>query len=121
MTQEERSLLMTDLCGRIPYGVKVHIEGGTDGELASVDWWEEVGLKDGTTTLYPLEDVKPYLRPMSDMTDEEIDKMWEVYENNPAAEGSSKITDLLNKWGLDHHHLIEKGLALEAPDGMYEL
>ena len=57
---------------------------------------------------------------MNSMTDEEIDLMWQIYENSAAAEGSSRITDFLNERHLDHHHLIEKGLALEASKDMYD-
>ena len=64
-----------------------------------------------------IEDVKPYLRPLSSMTKEEeyeyhnicvcpINKPWDV-------------TDWLNKKGFDYRGLIPMGLALEAKEGMY--
>ena len=72
MTREEKQLLLKDLCARLPYGVKIELI-----------WWE---MGEGTyinTTLEPdhieqlLNDedgdteIKPYLRPMSSMTEEE--------------------------------------------------
>ena len=63
---------------------------------------------------------KPYLRPMSSMTEEEIDRMWEIYDSGPAAESSVAVAGYLYERCLDCHHLIEKGLALEAPEDMYK-
>ena len=130
MTDEERKLMEADLCGRIPYGVKVHVYGGSDSILASVDWWDEVALKDGTTTLYPLEDVKPYLRPMSDMTDEERDafrNLGGVMSHNVNNDTwalcafSPEAYDWLNKYHFDYRNLIPKGLALVGTKEMYGL
>ena len=120
MTPEDKELLLSDLYGRLRYGL-MGIHRGSNHILMAMDATGAYQV-DGYDAWFSLDEVmfKPYLRPMSDMTDEEIDIMWEVQENNPQAEGSSKITDLLNKWGLDHHHLIEKGLAAAAPDGMYD-
>ena len=116
MTQEEKELLLKDLSARLGYGVKVAFQVGNNMPDIRVftgedyDYLKSYHFIDEFTNCT----FKPYLRPMSSMTEEEIDTMWDISENNAVAEGSSKITDLLNKWSLDHHHLIEKGLAIEV-------
>ena len=83
MTQEEKSLLLKDLCARLPYGVKVYInspiEEQNSMELFDVNLDSEhigVGNKKWAFRAIPIIDdedetkvVKPYLRPMSSMTE----------------------------------------------------
>lgn len=85
---------------------------------------------------YPIEEageilIKPYLRPMSSMTDEERDEyegtFASVYDVNDYGEDADSwheefsidSLDYLNAHHFDYRGLIEKGLALEAPEGMY--
>lgn len=116
MKQEERELLLKDLCARLPYGVKLDIDNriGTLFEL-DIDLGFGCYRQDGAVCFYSnIEDAKPYLRPMSSMTKE---KYYEF-----------RLLPLLNyesyDWLLQNHFdfrgLIEKGLALEAPEGMYK-
>ena len=124
MTQEERELLFKDLCARLPYKVKVHIEHDV--------FYDEREPYDTTLDISVLHNVckgmeiKPYLRPMSSMTEEENKEFAKVmvrsqdcsYMNNESA------TTMVNDWylskGFDVRGLIPKGLALEASEGMYE-
>lgn len=121
MTQEDRKLLLKDLCARLPYGVCVHIRYKT-GEpcygkltLRDIQW-----LIDSK-----IENIKPYLRPMSSMTKEEDKEFWEIIDNygsdTNAFDGFELGDDVdwLNTHHFDYRGLIEKGLALEAPEGMY--
>jgi hypothetical protein len=65
------------------------------------------------------EDLKLYLRPMASMTNVE----WEIYENmcdSCRGEEYHKLIDFLNSRHIDYRGLIERGLALEAPKGMYK-
>ena len=83
MTQEEKRLLLVDLCMRLPYGVKVninsHIEEQNRMELFDVNLESEtigVGNDRWAFRAVPVEDedgriVKPYLRRMENMTEEE--------------------------------------------------
>ena len=73
---------------------------------------------------------RPYLRPMSSMTEDERNEYLNVkmQETERVAlaevyrpEAVSEILDWLNAHHFDYRGLIEKGLALEAPDGMYNL
>lgn len=139
MTQEEKQLLFKDLCARFPYGTKFpyHINGDSNHKecdcVATIDdisddvvgfTYEEYGVTRDWSC--PISEVKPYLRPMSSMIEEE-DKKWQIYKNNIAEscdarleERISELHDWFNCHHFDFHHLIEKGLALEAPEGMYK-
>lgn len=138
MDEKLKQLLLIDLCARLPHGVKVKVRlhrndptseetlvlngfNGSDRFKLWVHDPEKLSKYGCCGHGFYVSEVKPYLRPLSSMTEEEKDKIFDVYENNPITELSSKITDLLNKWHLDHHHLIEKGLALPAPDDMYNI
>jgi hypothetical protein len=60
------------------------------------------------------EEIKPYLRPMSSMTEEERNEL-SHYDN------SVQRTDFFYSHHIDCRFMIEKGLALEAPEGMYNI
>ena len=136
MTQEDKELLIKDLCARLPYGVKIELT-----------WWV---MDEGTcmsTTLEPdhieqirndeLGDVeiKPYLFPMSSMTDEQCHKFYYGFVENETDYNDFKkyyfdsclwnkvlttiddcgdIIDWFNKNHFDYRGLIEKGLAIDA-------
>ena len=109
MTQEEKQLLLKDLCARLPYGVMMKVTH--DGV--------EYDIKFNTELLDVFSDFadafKPYLRPMSSMTEDEEDEL------NSARMGNwGEDVDWLNANHFDYRGLIEKGLALEAPEGMYK-
>ena len=134
MVQEEKQLLLKDLCMRLPYGLKFqsyHSECGIEGK-GTFDF--EIG---DDVTLSKLKDLcesgnnKPYLRPMSSMTDEEKEdfgvfihiqpKRYNGYTVNCSHYYTVSEIDWLNAHHFDYRGLIEKGLALEAPEGMYEV
>lgn len=134
MTQEEKELLLKDLCGRLPYGVKCQIdydneedtdlgiERYCDDRIVSVCIeTEEIGLYEASEYFYPNE-IKPYLRPMSSMTEEE-ETLFRC-ELPAIAKTDAQLVvmrmELFLKGHLDFNHLIEKGLAIEAPEGMYK-
>ena len=142
MTQEEKQLLLKDLCVRLPYGVRVKISDEDillyDSEKGTLDGKENMGddcfvIKcSNDSWIISCEDFKPYLRPMSSMTEEEklqliryaiigdgqiagIDFVdWVERKNVP------NYIDWLNAHHFDYRGLIEKGLALEAPEDMYK-
>lgn len=116
MTQEEKILLLKDLCSRLPYGVKVEIEGyyihvltGIDGNTISTDR----GIN------YPLRLVNPYLRQMPDIQDPLLNELDDLIANKKFYEITAISQDWYNKHHFDYNGLIEKGLAIEAPEGMY--
>ena len=136
MTQEDKELLIKDLCARLPYGVKIELT-----------WWV---MDEGTcmsTTLEPdhIEqirndelgdaEIKSYLRPMSSMTDEQCYDFYCRFVENEIDYNDFKkyyfdgclwnkvlttindcgdIIDWLNKYHFDYRGLIEKGLAIDT-------
>ena len=74
-----------------------------------------------------VEEFEPYLRPMSSMTDEEVNEfilisdtvLW-LGEKRSTCILSLEQMDWLNAHHFDYRGLIEKGLALEAKEGMYK-
>lgn len=137
MTQEEKQLLLTDLCARLPYKVKAtyskHEETTIAGEYEILDA-EGVEVIDGYLDDYcfridgykiHISSIKPYLRPMSSMTTEEeveYDATFDsIYINGHYDSCMSyKSFDFLNKKMFDYRGLIPMGLALEAKEGMYQ-
>ena len=125
MTQEEKQLLLKDLCARIPYDTLVQLNPGAYGKPQTC---RLTGVDDGEVYLnvdpdpFRIYNIRPYLRPMSSMTKEE-----EKERNNIALFHSGNIAsvptyiDFLNKHHFDYRGLIEKGLALEAPRDMYKI
>ena len=132
MTQEEKNLLLDDLCGRIPYGVKVIEFDVIIQTLRSIEY---VGngnyyvnpIHDGYGQVYPLcakiEYVKLFLRPMDTMTEEERNEFQKKTVTMRWEEGPI-ITKEAEKWlrakHFDYNNLIPKGLALPAKEGMYD-
>lgn len=110
MTQEEKQLLLKDLCARLPYGFTVHRYSDNRNITLKKNELDEFShfleYSEG-------EEFKPYLRPMSSMTEEEREEL-SHYEN------SVQRTDFFYTHNIDCRFLIEKGLALEAPEGMYK-
>ena len=113
MKNEEKQLLTKDLCARLPYNVKI------EANMCP-------------RTLFPMDVAaenlpKPYLRPLASMTEEEAielctgvhDKVLRITENNYTSILSIDQIDWLNSRHFDYRGLIDMGLALEAPEGMY--
>ena len=117
MTQEDKNTLLKDLCARLPYGVKVHLVYDEDTEDI-----REMGLGSLHDIIFDNAEGKPYLRPMSSMTDKE-ETLFRC-ELPAIAKTDAQLVamrmELFLKGHLDFNHLIEKGLALKAPDDMYK-
>ena len=135
MNQENRELLLKDLCARLPYGVfcNMGLEYPLPLQRIFVDRLDGILLdfyEDGEDYQVYLSEVKPYLRSMSDMTPEEHQD-WIKYskadydcEFKPEPtfnlDGCHLSVDWLNANHFDYRGLIPRGLAIEAPDGMYQ-
>ena len=117
MTQENKELLFKDLCARQPYGVKFLRESWNfewDQELSVIEVLEDID-KDGyinNTKVYRIEDIKPYLFPLSSMTEEQK-KKW-FYTLSSDYHITYDTVDWCNKNHFDYRGLIEKGLAIDA-------
>lgn len=127
MTEEEKRLLFQDLVARLPYTPMVNLRGkaGYDRKLVSVHRYttrsefEIVVNSDDDEDYMPhnfeIDIVKPYLRPMTDMTENE---RWD-YDYKRENHTEWEAYDYLNSIHIDYRGLIGRGLALPAPDGMY--
>ena len=147
MTQEEKDLLLRDICSRMPYGVKFkHEDKHTLCEILSItpiyDYENVIYFNDYIN--HPkkcnIDDVKPYLFPMSSMSEEQsmelfklfvissVDSIGANYIKINECTGITffldkgfnvethldKLIDWLNKNHFDYRGLIEKGLAIDA-------
>lgn len=129
MTQEEKDLVIKDLCGRLPYGVKVD-HFGTVKELLGMMPSSEIVMVGYDINDYEdsvIEDIKPYLRLWTSLTEKEIKEIQTILGDAFADTetytisilGTQELFKYLNKKMIDYHGLIEKGFALEAPQDMY--
>ena len=119
MTQEEKELLLKDLCERLPYGVKVKtpyndaiLRGIVDrkGVKTTIDYTDIVTDK----KTYPIRYIKPYLFPMSSMTEEEKSMYEGLMIGIDNISYMLDVIDWLNKNHFDYRGLIERGLAIDA-------
>ena len=121
MTQEDKELLFKDLCARLPYGVKFLRESWIfewDQELSVIAVLEDID-KDGyinNTKVYRIEDIKPYLFPLSSMTEEQKSDYQFITERwmNDSSHSISDSIDWLNAHHFNYRGLIEKGLVIDA-------
>lgn len=109
ITQEDKELLIKDMAGRLPYSPKVwdsntekvYIVKGMQGDGALT--LQNIGLE---ARLYcGISQVKPILRPMDKMTEEEKEIEMDTI--------MKYLGDFYNKHNIDFHGMIEKGLAIE--------
>lgn len=133
MTQEEKQLLLKDLCARLPYHLGIRIyndgwEGCKRGEFDNI-----MGFHHVEAFLCDRIDIMPYLRPMSSMMEEEKEEFENLVFKYDFGDTQFSIENTIMYWDsfeevldylISHHfdfrNLIEKGLALEAPEGMYK-
>ena len=135
MTPEEKDLLLKDLCARLPYMTKVRryryttpIDSIQSVELLGLGWLEELYGEEA--------EFKPYLFPLSSMTEEqkkEISKRYKLHtyyglcieitnhsegywddDNSCNLQDYLWLVDWFNKNHFDYRGLIEKGLAIDA-------
>ena len=140
MTQEDKQLLLKDLCARVPYGVKIN--ESTQGDFTVIGLTTERVFTtcetEGCHNDFPIECIIPYLFTLSSMTDEKLYEIKEITEfkyNHNTLElvkwtethttlefwleevpqySVIEVFDWLNKHHFDYRGLIEKGLAIDA-------
>jgi len=138
MTSEDRQLVAKALCGYLPYGLKfrqtdestITLKGlCIEGNIITVNPKMQYGFN--LVNEYGDLEYKPYLRPMSDMTEKEMSELRQwgslcMYNDNTVQDigvygaiHSIPVIDWLNAHHFDYRGLIEMGLALPAPEGMY--
>lgn len=139
MIQKNKELLLQDLCARLPYGVKCQIKGEEDFEpLKLKSFIQGNGFyafdfyikENSSLTFKKLDEFKPYLFPLSYLTEEQKEEINKITNGSVAISKNffydlcncSKIyhfdviavIDWLNKNHFDYRGLIEKGLAIDA-------
>ena len=144
MAQEDKQLLLKDLCARLPYDVVIHTKekdikldrNHRDIGVLYYEHYSEEAKKNCNydendysiiiSGCYYGNDIKPYLRPLSNMTEEEKETYYELSTINCDVDGELVVVPTICalEFFLSHHldfnGLIDKGLALEAPEGMYK-
>ena len=135
-TQANKELLLKDLSARLPYGVKIN--ESTQGDFTVIGLTTERVFTTcetkGCHNDFPIECVKPYLFPLSSLTEEQrnnISKLLIDTQNEFSPYGelnpkgcdnlfvcSTKQANVLINYCLANHldinGLIEKGLAIDA-------
>ena len=181
MTKEEKQILFKDLCMRLPYRVRCKCVNGLDGSKTEhgvlkyigncngiiSKYYEDIPIDSGLVNnmFYPIENIKPYLSPLSSMTEEEAITIFKIIYGDDTEFSSVEVSDnCIEIWDYDYNEdgfsertvctiyfeeivrsmevldyilsrhfdvphwnesentyktMIEMGLALEAPDGMY--
>ena len=132
MTQEDKELLLKDLCARLSYGVicyyncvtsyddivihKANCNGPLEGIVPMSNG--NIGFMVGMDKINALQgDIKPYLRSLSSMTEEEKTELFQLMGNGTDIQ---RIDFYLSHY-FDFRCLIPMGLALEAKEGMYKI
>lgn len=120
----DKELLLKDLCGRLPYGVKIEVIENDD--FSSIEVLDCFYLNRVGNKFYK---IKPYLRPLSSMTEEQkrespfelsllnafINGYISLFEDEELTAGDIVgILDWLNKNHFDYRDLLSKGLAIDA-------
>ena len=131
MTQEEKDLLLKDLCARLPYDVKVQYMNNIF-VIDYVSSYEEVKLDIPDNYTVGISEVKPYLFPLSSITKEQLFEVQEILGKNEIEidDGFLRIVDsdrnvityleilAVLEWFYKNHFdindLIPKGLAIDA-------
>lgn len=116
MTPEEKELLLKDLSARIPYQPLCK-KIDTEDDFCECDGPLGYSLRDfvGNNVI-----IKPYLRPMSSMTEEEENEYRAINCYEGLFPHNEDALDYVLEHHFDYRGLIDKGLALEASEGMYE-
>ena len=129
MTQEDKEILIRDLCGRLPYGVKAYIKNWSNLDrkyyegvytVESIDPSLNTIFADSESNSVEIivgyydDEIKPYLFPMSSMTEEQYKEYLELEHSGNMVHLSIPALDWLNKNNFDYRGLIDKSLALDA-------
>ena len=140
MTQEEKELLLKDLCARLPYRVKGNYQNSDDELLRNITIMYRYLEPDG---MVMTGDIKPYLFPISSMTEKQIEKLRElcnmytpdddhwacaywgikvlykhIFDDSYKFIKNFKtdVIDFFHKNHIDYRGLIPMGLAIDATD-----
>lgn len=142
MKQNEKELLLKDLCARLPYGVICHYDTIVPmvGKVKSYGRLYNISFFDVkpcfqfhcNRDVFDFDNVKPYLFPLSSMTKEQKKELenlgWNfdnfeihnvseclgTYREYVAHSDCLNLIDWLNKNHFDYRNLIDKNLAIDC-------
>lgn len=132
MTQEDKDLLLQDLCARLPYDIKVQHEDGVFNIDYISSMYGEVHLDIVDNYTIDVSEVKPYLFPLSSITEKQkeelenlgwyfdnfeihnVNECFGTYREYVAHSDCFVLIDWFNKNHFDYRGLIEKSLAIDA-------
>ena len=108
MIQEDKDLLLKDICGRLDCGVKIKIYNHNNDEYFN----EFVTIENISKIIntFDISDIKPYLYPINSMSKEHR----KYVRSNFTLGATYKLFDFLDRNNYDYRGLIEKGLAFDA-------
>ena len=120
-----KELLFKDLCGRLPYGVKVEITHWRNRDKGMIDskiFRFPLDINKASVLIKTTSDIRPYLFPLSSMTEEqhkEFDQLIElelkaINDEIAHTQVTAFEVDFYNKNHFDYRGLIEKGLAIDC-------
>jgi hypothetical protein len=144
MTQEEKELLLKDLCARLPHGVKVKL--GDNPNIFDLEYRIKFAVMYGNfdklEDILDITNIKPYLFPLSSMTEEQKEEYYSLADDVTLNRGEGSYfgikihciklgisdnphegvwddvdldaIDWLNKNHFDYRGLIPMGLAIDA-------
>ena len=138
MTQKDKELLLKDLCARLFFGVKV-LYNTQIFEVQYIEpMYEEIKLLDNENYTLSIGEVKPYLFPLSSITDEMLEELnangffkyrdtianvshlesknsiSEEFYTYVDIENISFLIEFFHSHHIDYRGIIEKGLAIDA-------
>lgn len=139
MKQEDKELLLRDLCSRLPYGIKcsfgvddaIYVIEGINPNCCGASEIQATHLESGINGDFKINSCKPYLFPLSSMTEEQKEEYGKCYDIDLAncaknlcdrLNGKDTINgypmynhiDWCNKNHFDYRGLIPMGLAINA-------
>ena len=121
MTQEQKDLLLKDLCGRLPYKVKAQIPNEYGGYTSAIESIDNDGyVVDFEGIHIEIEFIKPYLFPLSSMSDEQKviygDLCYAIIHSLAwdMQAALNELVDWLNENHFDYNNLIPMDLAIDA-------
>lgn len=142
MKKEEKELLLLELCSRLPYGVIIEHEGNLS-RLDAIFMCDSISISSTSMDKklsynLDLNEFKPYLYPLSSMTEEQLNELkeysglkysasllelvnWtaecttlEFWLEETPAYIVIKVFDWLNRNHFDYRDLITRGLAIDC-------
>ena len=124
MTQEEKDLLLNDLCARLRYGVKISVQSWDEREIEYIDKVDVLYSVNGDEYIksvnedydFSVEDIKPYLFPLSSITEEQKKELQSLMAQDSFGilYHTLESFNYMCKNKIDFRGLIPKGLAIDA-------